>query len=290
MTYTFVSPSLDASRAELDVVADALGRVLASAPLDAIHVPDARPDPRSPRSTFVPKLAPRAFARAMDQRLETSPDWLLDRSVVDHHWAHQERWFRRTIEDEGRRSFVLVGGASREFRYPGVSVVEASRRMRALYGDEVVLAGVAIPTREHEVERLIAKTEAGIELFVTQILGEPDSTRQLLVDYHRACRERGLRPRPLVLSVAPVGQRRDVDFLEAWGVRFDPTWRRRLMSSALGIGWRSLELALELLDDLIALGPSSTPQSTLGINVEHVRPRNLELSGELLRAIADKWS
>ena len=289
LTYTLVPPPQAAARTELDAVALALQRLLETAPVDAVHVPEVRPDPRSPRTTFVPKLAPRAFARAMAQRLTDSPEWLLDRGIIDHHWTHQEYWLRRTIHDQRLSSLMLIGGASHEIRYPGLSVTDAAQRIRAIYGEHVCLGGIAIPTRAGELERLMAKTEAGLDLFVTQILGEADSTCQLLVDYHCACAERGVQPRPMVLSLAPVGHRSDIELLEAWGVRFHRRWRRHLVSSSLGVGWRSVDMALDLLDRIMTSAEREAPSVPLGINVEHVRPRNLESSAELLQTVASNF-
>ena len=288
LTYTFVPPSQGATRPELDAVAETLRRVLAMAPIDAVHVPAVRPDPRSPRRPFVPKLAPRAFAQAMNARLPEPPEWLIDRGVVDSHWAHQEIWLRRTLDETGFSSLLLVGGASRQIRYPGESVLEAARRIRAAYGDRVGLAGIVIPTRANELERVVAKTEAGLDLFVTQILGEARSTMALLMDYHDACRERGLRPRPIVASVAPVGGRQDVEFLESWGVRFDPRWRRELLRSAVGAGWRSMDIAVDLVHRLRDVVDRDALEVPLGVNVEHVRPRNVELSAELLERLTSE--
>lgn len=288
-TYTFVPPPQGATSHELDAIADTLQRLLASAPIDAIHVPEVRPDPRSPRPAFVPKLAPRAFTRAMAQRLTDPPEWLLDRGIVDHHWTHQEHWLRRTIHDQRLSSLMLIGGASREIRYPGIPVADAAQRIRAIHGEHVCLGGIAIPTRQRELERLMAKTEAGLDLFVTQILGEADSTCRLLADYHRTCAERGVQPRPMVLSLAPVGHRSDIAFLEAWGVRFHRRWRRRLESSPLGVGWRSVDMAVDLLDRIRASAEREAPSVPLGVNVEHVRPRNLELSAELLQTVASEF-
>ncbi len=287
---TFVPPPRSASRTELDAVARTLERLRCQAPLDAVHVPQVRPDPRSPRPQFVPKLAPRAFARAMDRRLDAPPDWLLNRAIRDHPWAQHETWLRRTLEAQGDLSVVLAGGAPGRSPAPGPSVVEATRRVRAAHGDRVRLGGIAVPTRQEESERLLAKTEAGADFFVTQILGESDSTSRLIADYHRVCREHGWRPRPLILSVAPVSQRRDVAFLEAWGIRFDPRWRRMLIKSSLGIGWRSIEMALELLHRVTARSQAEALDVPLGVNIEHVRPHNLELSGELRRRVSEEWS
>lgn len=290
LTYTLVPPSQEATSAELDAAADVLRRLLNTAPLDAIHLPDVRPDPRSPRTRFVPKLAPRAFARTMTQRLAEPPEWLLDRRVVDHHWDHQALWLRRTLRERGFSSLMLVGGASSEVRYPGPSVVEAARRVRAAFGDDVCLGGISIPTRSEELERLMAKTEAGIDVFITQILGETGSTRGLLVDYHWACRDRGLRPRPIVASVAPVASEADVRFLESWGVAFDPERRRDILSRSTGVGERSINAAMELVDELTTFVRRETLEVTLGVNVEHVRTSNVELSARLLEGVASRLS
>ncbi|MFB6286893.1 MAG: hypothetical protein ABEK03_10020 [Candidatus Bipolaricaulia bacterium] len=290
LIHTFVPPPRSASRTELDAVAQSLERLRRQARLDAVHLPQVRPDPRSPRPRFVPKLAPRAFARAMDRRLDTPPDWLLNRAIRDYPWAQHATWLRRTIEEQGDPSLVLAGGAPERSPVPGPFVTEATRRIRAADGDRVRLGGIAVPDRRDESERLLAKTEAGIDFFITQILGEGDSTCRLIADYHRLCLENGCRPRPLILSVAPVSGRRDVAFLEAWGVQFDPRGRRALMGSSLGIGWRSIDMAIQLLHRVAARSQAETLGVPLGANVEHVRPHNLELSAELLKRVSEEWS
>lgn len=281
---TVVPPPRGASPSDVDATLDALERLLERAAVDAFNLPEVRCDPRAPRDPFVPKLEPRAFARSIRERL--GADALVNRATVHTHWANQRAWLRKTWRAYHIKHLVLVGGSSHHIEYPGPAVPEAARRitqeLNASCETGFFLGGITIPTRRREPARLIEKSRSGIEFFISQILYESEPIKGMLRDYHRLCLKQHLRPTRVFLSFAPVSSREDVEFLKRWEIVIPDLSERDLLSGWLGTGWRSIELAGEILQDLLDFVQRERLQVPLGLNVEHVRARNFELSGELL--------
>ena len=82
--------------------------------------------------------------------------------------------------------------------------------------DEYAAArGHAYP-REHE--NMLRKQLAGAEWFISQAVYDAAPTIRLLHDYAAICRERGQRPRKVVLTFTPVSREKTMRFVKWLGV------------------------------------------------------------------------
>ncbi len=283
LIYTVVPPPVDASSAEIEARLEALQRLLYDIPIDAINLPEVRPELRSPRvSRFVPKREPRSFALLIEEQLDPRAPVIVDRAVVYTHWGNQERWLLKTWREYKIRNLVLVGGESSRVRYPGPSVAEAAQLIRSssVFGD-FLLGGITIPGRSGEPERLIEKAKSGIEFFISQIIYESEPAKSVLKDYLDLCRKEGLRPRRIFLSFAPISSEHDVKFLRGWSVKIPEPTERFLMKSASGIVERSIEAAERVLEEILEFVDMAGVEIPLGLNLEHVNQRNWAGSRDL---------
>ncbi|HEV2166034.1 MAG TPA: hypothetical protein VGS23_03510 [Thermoplasmata archaeon] len=198
-----------------------------------------------------------------------------------------EAWARETFE-LGLRNVVLVGGSSRFIPYPGPSVLEADRAcLPVLEAGGGRVGNIAIPQRAGEAHRLLAKTRAGASFFTTQILFESRSPIATIREYGGLCRRAGLAPASMILSVAPMIDEGDAEFVRWLGADIPEDAEREILSSEEGAGVsRSVDHALRIWEEVTAGLAESAPDVPVGVNVEEILPRHFDAAAEMLRAFA----
>ncbi|MCI4326686.1 MAG: hypothetical protein L3K16_03500 [Thermoplasmata archaeon] len=196
-------------------------------------------------------------------------------------------WAEQTVA-RGVRSFVLVGGSSRYIPYPGPAVAEANRLCRsAATVAGGALGNIAIPQRVGEAHRMLAKTRAGATFFTTQIAFDPTATVRLVREYDVLCRQSGLPPAAVVVSVAPLADEADAEFVRWLGADMpEATERAILNGDERGAAGRSVERALALWTEVRRAAAAAQAEVPLGVNVEQLSQRHLESAAEMLRAFA----
>ncbi len=176
---------------------------------------------------------------------------------------------------------VLVGGESSKIQYPGPSPLEAASLakpfMRHLYG-------ITIFHRQNEAERLLRKTQAGMQGFFSQIVYHLDHAWPVVERYLQLCTREGIHPARIYISLAPVSRPRDVEFLEWLGVLLDPETRAWLTEDPRDVEKRSLDRVEQLAE---AIAQSGFP---VGINVEHVMYNNLQVASYAVHRILQRIS
>jgi 5,10-methylenetetrahydrofolate reductase len=267
------SEAADATLAELEKV-----RPLA----DAINVPEIRDEGRQGERTykFVPRVEPRVLGARIAKELNS--EVVINRVVV--HEADQLSWFRRTWEEFGIQNVVLVGGESREVRYPGPSVAQAAEMVRSAQLP-ICLGGITIPSRIHEADRIRVKHAAGLDFFTTQILFDSNDIVWLIQQLN------GLSAR-IFLSFAPVSHPGDLRFLRWLGTDIPQELDRFLLQSDKGAPAaaetcfeRSLSLAQRTLMDVFDNLPPDPPP--LGLNIEHINQRNYKSAVKMLETLGN---
>jgi len=119
---------------------------------------------------------------------------------------------------------------------------------------------------------------------VSQVCYDLDHTRNLLSDYAYACRERGVSPCPVVLTLAPCGSVRTLEFMTWLGIEV-PRWiRNEIVFSADPLG-ESYEQCVAGARVLIAF--CRRLGLPFGISVESLTNRKVEIeaSVELAREV-----
>ncbi|MFT4201125.1 methylenetetrahydrofolate reductase [Gordonia sp. (in: high G+C Gram-positive bacteria)] len=202
------------------------------------------------------------------------------RCVGKYDEESMERWLAE--QDPGNVLSVFVGastsGKQRALELP------AAQKLRAEVNPKLQLGGVAIPERHSrsgsEHLRMVAKQEAGVSFFVTQVVYDVSAAKSMLSDYFYACVDAGIEPVPVIFTLSVCGSMKTVEFLEWLGVDV-PRWLRNDLSHAddpLAVSLNQCQVtAAELGAFARRLG---TPH---GFNVESVsnRRREIEASVEL---------
>ncbi|HTT35855.1 MAG TPA: hypothetical protein VMH78_08335 [Thermoplasmata archaeon] len=253
--------------------------------LDAVDIPelidenhDGKPYHRSGDT--------RVFARRVAER--THREVVVNKVVAHLPSAPAlESWARETVR-EGLRHLVLVGGTSRYIPYPGPPVAEANRICRPIVDEGGGrLGNIAIPQRTGEPHRMLQKSRSGAMFFTTQILFDAESTVRMLEDYGHLCEAAGLAPGAVLLSVAPIADEGDAEFVRWLGADLPEAAERAILNGdEAGAGARSIERALHVWRSVRDGVRRHRVPVSIGVNVEQVSPRHLGTAGEMARAFA----
>ncbi|WP_212723051.1 methylenetetrahydrofolate reductase [Nocardioides jishulii] len=183
-------------------------------------------------------------------------------------------------QDPERVMTVFVGASSRD-KEVAVSLAEAQELRRQLQPD-LLLGGVAIPERHQlrgdEQARLLAKQSAGVSFFVSQVVYDVNAAKDLLSDYHYACREAGVDPVPLVFTLSVCGSLKTLEFLEWLGVNV-PRWVQNDLRHSSDTLQQSYDQCVATADELIAF--ADRLGLPIGFNVESVAIRKAEIEASV---------
>ncbi|MFV0458959.1 MAG: 5,10-methylenetetrahydrofolate reductase [Actinomycetales bacterium] len=178
---------------------------------------DERPFP------FVPMSDP--FAFYIDHLGEWAKPVVIYRAVAKYEPEQLRQWMADA--DSDRLLTVLVGSSSHRQKMR-TSLPEAYQLHRAA-SPQLGLGGVLIAERHaakgDEHRRMLDKQRQGSSFFISQICYDLDHTRNLLSDYAYTCRREGIEPTPVVLTLAPCGSAKTLDFMTWLGVDI-PHWVR----------------------------------------------------------------
>ena len=117
----------------------------------------------------------------------------------------------------------------------------------------LVLGGIAIAERhavkQDEHLRMLAKQDRGCRFFITQSVYDAASTKSLVSDYALSLQAQSRAPVPVVLSFAPCGSVRTLEFMKWLGISF-PRWlENELRHSADTLG-KSIDLCESVFADV----------------------------------------
>jgi 5,10-methylenetetrahydrofolate reductase len=283
-----VPPAARASATRLDTQFAATAELLRSVGrADAVNVPELVDENHDGRPYYRSGDV-RGFAVRLGEAAGVEP--VVNKVVA--HLASPEAlrgWTEETIA-RGVRSVVFVGGSSRYIPYPGPPVAEADRLCRPTLEDAGgVIGNIAIPQRTGEAHRMLAKTRAGARFFTTQIVFDPTATSRLVAEYDVLCRQAGLPPAAVLVSVAPLADETDAEFVRWLGADIPDATERAILNGEDGkAADRSVERAVSLWEAIERSGREASVEVPLGVNVEQLSQRHLESAAEMLRAFASR--
>lgn len=286
LLYGLTPPRLGTAPDRTDEIAAITVDRLASLDLDALILYDV--DAENDRAAgerpfpFVPMMDPAAFLT----RHLTCWDGpaIVYRAVAKYDPAALRQFL--VAADPQRLLTVFVGGSAAD--QPMQTTLDDAYRLRSAHRPDLALGGVLIAERHaargEEHERMLRKQAAGCGFFVSQVCYDLDHTRNLLSDYAYTCRDRGLASAPVVLTLAPCGSVKTLDFMTWLGIDI-PHWvRNEILYSADPLE-ESYEQCLAGARVLIAF--CRRLGLPFGINIESVTNRKVEIeaSVELAREI-----
>lgn len=265
--------------------------------VNAINIPEVRREshPGERSTKLISKIEPRQYGQLIQQTLSGQVETIVNRGVVYQPLPQQREWLRATWEEYDIHNLILVGGESGQTHYPGPSVTEAARLITAAPTDDPLVAtdyfcgGITIPARREEPARLITKAQHGLEFFTSQVLYEARSTKALLQDYAQLCRQRGETPRRIFLSFAPVSSGKDIEFLKWLGVEMPAHIEHFILDGWIGVAWRSIKIACQVLDEILGFVEAEGLNLPLGLNIEHVMRHNFEASREMTAELSEVY-
>ena len=262
-------------------VQDAVGSI---PHLDALNIPEVL-DENHAGLPFYRNLGPRAFAQRLNDGLGVEA---IVNKVVVHARGREDlaTWLRESIDVDGLRNFVLVGGTSSRIEYPGPDVVTANEIMGEVAGGrgDVVCGNITIPERPREVERLLRKTRAGARFFTTQVLFEPEPISTVLREYGAACAAARVPPATVLLSFAPVADYEDIEFLVWLGATITPETEDALVAGrGREAGRASFDVARRIWTRIRDGNASSRHPVPLGVNIEEISVHNFDLAVRMAR-------
>ena len=207
-------------------------------------------------------------------------DAILNKVVAHLRSTEELESWCRSVLDDGLKNLMFIGGTSRYIPYRGPSVATANAAVINLIRQHSgVLGNVVIPHREHEGYRMLTKTRTGASFFTTQILFEPASIAELLHEYGRLCWAYEVEPATVLLSVAPVADEDDLDFVRWLGAEIPPAMEHSLVSPD---GSASIESAVATWRAVVRSVTSRGVRVPLGLNIEVVSPRHFSVAVNLL--------
>ena len=266
-----------ATLARLDLVAPD-GLIVYDVDAEGDRTADARPFP------FMPMMDPAHF---WHRHLS---GWggpvVVYRAVGKYTEAEVSRWL--TEVDADRVLTVLVGAASR--RQEVKTRLTDAYRLHAGADPRPSIGGVCIAERHvgggQEHRRMLSKQQSGCDFFVSQVCYDLDHIRDLLSDYTYLCRDGGMVPRPVILTLAPCGSMKTLEFMSWLGIDV-PRWLHTELT-------RSQDPLAESYDQCLAnaralIGFCRRLGLPFGINVESLTNRRVEIdaSVELAREIRE---
>lgn len=225
---------------------------------------------------YLPTMDPAVF---LDEYLgQWDRPAVVYRCVGKYDEQEMERWLAR--QDPGNVLSVFVGASSSE--KDRALELPTAQKLRAEVNPKLQLGGVAIPERHSrtgaEHQRMIAKQQAGVSFFVTQVVYDVSAAKSMLSDYFYGCAETGIEPVPVIFTLSVCGSMKTVEFLEWLGVDV-PRWLHNDLSHAddpLTVSFdQCLATAENLSDFARRLGTPS------GFNVESVSNRRREIEASV---------
>jgi len=252
--------------------------------VDAINIPEIHEEDRPGERTskFIERVEPRILGSRIQRELGI--DVVINRVTV--HDPEPERWFRETCGEWDIANWVLVGGESKEIKYPGPNPADAARLVKSL-GLPAALGGITIPSRINEPERIRTKHAQGVDFFTSQVMFDSNDLVGLIQ------RLNGVEAR-VFISFAPISTPRDLQFLRWLGVDIPRDLDRFLIgptdgeSAAETCLERSIDLAQRILMDVFDNLPPDPPP--IGINIEHITRKNFTPSLAMLDRLGNLYS
>ena len=140
-------------------------------------------------------------------------------------------------------------------------------------------------TKGTEHLNILRKVDFGAQWFISQAVYDAEATIKLLHDYADECRRRGQKPVKILLTFAPVGRPKTLEFARWLGIHMPEAVEQRILAKANASESKSKEAAvLESIDVccealeriLSAAGQCGVP---LGLSVESISGFREEIDG-----------
>ena len=276
----------------IESYAEKISTLLSQTHIDAINIPEVHAEEtRGERPVEERKRAePREFGRLLQDSVGVEA--IVNRVTVHGDEESQAEWIRSTHDDYGIENIVLVGGESSSINYSGPSVTESAKMIGELnteYEMDVFCGGISIPSRKTESKRMQEKAVFGIDFFTTQVLYDSRDICKMLSHYHNLCEGGGVEAKRVLLSFAPISTVKNLEFLKWLGVQIPDETERYIISNEAQIKERSIDVSMEVLEDILEHVSKNGLRVPIGLNIEHIMAYNFRHSVELLQRMSKRY-
>ena len=273
----------------LNSYAERISSLLSQTHIDAINIPEVHEE--NGRGIRPVKNLERAEAREFGRLLQDSVgiEAIVNRVMVHNNLDYQKNWIKETFYDYDIENLILVGGETSDIEYPGPSVNESAEYITRDLNTgrfDIFCGGITIPSRQIESKRLLQKGSNGIEFFTSQVLYDGAKVKKMLKYYDELCKENSVLPRRILLSFAPVSSEKNIDFLKWLGVEIPQETEDRLIKDNAKMSDQSLEIASEILKDILNNNEKLRITVPIGLNVEHIMSYNFQSSINMLQELS----
>jgi hypothetical protein len=228
---------------------------------------------------FLPTIDAATYADSMLRELRAPK--IIYRPVARFDRGTFESTMHMEAARPDERFTVLVGAPSRAAASAGISLGDAHRIAKEL-APSLLVGGIAIAERHGhgfvEHERMIAKMDQGCRFFVTQAVYDVTATKSLISDLAIRLERDGRGPVPMIVTFAPCGSAKTLDFMQWLGIAF-PRWLQNDLRRARDILEASVALAIRIGEELFEYAHERG--IPLGINVESVSVRKAEIDASV---------
>ena len=108
----------------------------------------------------------------------------------------------------------------------------------------------------------------------------------MINNYQKRCNDLKTFPRRILLSFAPVSSQKNIEFLKWLGVEIPNNTERYLQGRPGSMKERSLDVAIEVLNEILTNIEENDLRVPVGLNVEHIMSYNFQSSVEMLQELA----
>ena len=270
----------------LNSYAASISSLLSQTHIDAINIPEVRDEIARGERPVKNQLRaePREFGRLLQDIVGVEA--IVNRVVVHQKLKDELKWFEETNKKYEIENIITVGGESRSIDYPGPSVNEALTAIKKNQNINLLCGGISIPSREKESLKLIEKSENGSEFFTTQVLYDSSKIIKMISHYQKRCDDNKTFPRRLLLSFAPVSSEKNIKFLKWLGVEIPAETEKSLMKDLSKMTEKSMEIAVNVLQQTLNHLNENDIIVPIGLNVEHIMSYNFQASIEMLQELS----
>ena len=188
--------------------------------------------------------------------------------VVEESVEKFNEWLNNAYTTYGHKTFNLVGAPTSSKEYSGATLAQAAECVNKLSEDSS-FGCVSIPERHtakgNENLNMIRKVGFGANWFITQGIYSEGAIIRLLNEYGDECKAQGISPKKIILTFAPCGRPKTMQFIKWLGMHVPDEVEHRIMNAKEPV-LESVELLCELLVKILEQTHSSGVP--LGINVE----------------------
>ncbi len=195
--------------------------------------------------------------------------------------AEWRGWLAETRRDYGLELLTLVGRPSSQ-KVPYAMTLTQAYSIAAGHESRFVLGGVAIAERHgagrDESQRLHDKADVGCSFFVSQAVYQPAATIRMLSGYAALCRKLKRAPSRVVLTFAPCGRPKTMDFMKWLGIAIPGETERAILGSPAPLS-KSIEICCANLREI--LDQDYVHELPLGVNTESVSINKEEIDASI---------